>query len=257
MEWSVFLQDQINSVLSLRTKAEKCLCSGCAVWLLYISIKLFQAKVFVVIEDLYLRNCNWAYLFSGPAAACVFPAKSEQVTPPAYCGLNIWPQSNTLQLQPNIFRGQACNAMRKLEKNLLGIYDCYQWMLSSLKACPKLINERVISWAVFGWQLKPQKIYLPTGLLKTVSIECCQHFKDAFWSDMLMVPEQIQSKYWYKITRIAKIGKIQPNWKNSHGDFKFTSWKFDIRAVAVCTQVAQMSLSPSSKCSAPSSSVHF
>ena len=99
MEWSVFLQDQINSVLSLRTKAEKCLCSGCAVWLLYISIKLFQAKVFVVIEDLYLRNCNWAYLFSGPAAACVFPAKSEQVTPPAYCGLNIWPQSNTLQLQ--------------------------------------------------------------------------------------------------------------------------------------------------------------
>ena len=89
MEWSVFLQDQINSVLSLRTKAEKCLCSSLAVWLLYISIKVFQAKVFVVIEDLYLRNCNWAYLFSGPAAACVFPAKSEQVTPPAYCGLNI------------------------------------------------------------------------------------------------------------------------------------------------------------------------
>ena len=95
VEWSVFLQDQINSVLSLRTKAEKCLCSGWAVWLLYISIKIFQAKVFVVIEDSYLRNCNWAYLFSGPAAACVFPAKSEQVTPPAYCGLNIWPQSNT------------------------------------------------------------------------------------------------------------------------------------------------------------------
>ena len=151
MEWSVFLQDQINSVLSLRTKAEKCLCSGCAVWLLYISIKLFQAKVFVVIEDLYLRNCNWAYLFSGPAAACVFPAKSEQVTPPAYCGLNIWPQSNTLQLQHIQRASLQCenwNFKKKSPRHL---------RLSSLKACPKLINERLISWAMFGWQLKTPK----------------------------------------------------------------------------------------------------
>ena len=137
MEWSVFLQDQINSVLSLRTKAKKCLCSGWAVWLLYISIKIFQAKVFVVIEDSYLRNCNWAYLFSGPAAACVFPAKSEQVTPPAYCGLNIWPQSNTLQLQPNTFRGQACKALKNwnfqqvwrlmLTLNVLVSYGVWRW----------------------------------------------------------------------------------------------------------------------------------
>ena len=165
MEWSVFLQDQINSVLSLRTKAEKCLCSGCAVWLLYISIKIFQAKVFVVIEDLYLRNCNWAYLFSGPAAACVFPAKSEQVTPPAYCGLNIWPQSNTFQLQPNIFTGQACNAMRKLEfstkKNLLGIYDCYQCTMCRLGSIfsfqPNKLRHilKCVSWYII------QHIFVP------------------------------------------------------------------------------------------------
>ena len=225
MEWSVFLQDQINSVLSLRTKAEKCLCSGCAVWLLYISIKIFQAKVFVVIEDLYLRNCNWAYLFSGPAAACVFPAKSEQVTPPAYCGLNIWPQSNTLQLQPNTFRGQACNAMRKLEKNLLGIYDCYQWMLSSLKACPKLINERVISWAMFGWQLKTQKIYA-YGPLKN-----CQHWMLSTFQGCFLIRHAHGSRANSKQILIQNNKNCQN--RQNPTELKEFTWRFQVHLVEI------------------------